>query len=50
VEQAIQFSVAAAKATVTDKEKKDTLDKLLLQGDAAIGLLVLIHSKAQHWL
>uniref|UniRef100_A0ACD5WXQ5 Uncharacterized protein n=1 Tax=Avena sativa TaxID=4498 RepID=A0ACD5WXQ5_AVESA len=32
VEQAIQFSIAAAKATITDKEKKDTLDKLLLQG------------------
>ncbi|KAK1651463.1 hypothetical protein QYE76_069268 [Lolium multiflorum] len=32
VEQAIQFSIAAAKAIVTDKEKKDTLDKLLLQG------------------
>ncbi|GJN08446.1 hypothetical protein PR202_ga26365 [Eleusine coracana subsp. coracana] len=32
VEQAIQFSVAAAKATITDKPKKDALDKLLLQG------------------
>ncbi|CAL4921791.1 unnamed protein product [Urochloa decumbens] len=32
VEQAIQFSVAAAKATITDKERKDALDKLLLQG------------------
>jgi phosphomevalonate kinase len=36
VEQAIQFSIAAAKAIVTDKEKKDTLDKLLLQGDADV--------------
>jgi phosphomevalonate kinase len=36
VEQAIQFSIAAAKATITDKEKKDTLDKLLLQGDADV--------------
>ncbi|KQK22532.1 phosphomevalonate kinase, peroxisomal [Brachypodium distachyon] len=32
VEQAIQFSIAAAKVTITDKEKKDALDKLLLQG------------------
>ncbi|CAN6313384.1 unnamed protein product [Urochloa humidicola] len=32
VEQAIQFSIAAAKATISDKEKKDALDKLLLQG------------------
>jgi phosphomevalonate kinase len=32
VEQAIQFSVAAAKATITEREKKDALDKLLLQG------------------
>ncbi|KAF0910589.1 hypothetical protein E2562_003024 [Oryza meyeriana var. granulata] len=32
VEQAVQFSVAAAKVTVTDKEGKDALDKLLLQG------------------
>lgn len=32
VEQAIQFSVAAAKATITDKEWKEALDKLLLQG------------------
>ena len=32
VEQAIQFSIAAAKATITDKESEDALDKLLLQG------------------
>jgi phosphomevalonate kinase len=32
VEQAIQFSVAAAKATIIDKERKDVVDKLLLQG------------------
>jgi phosphomevalonate kinase len=32
VEQAVQFSVAAAKVTVTDKEGKEALDKLLLQG------------------
>ncbi|KAJ1297927.1 hypothetical protein BS78_01G415800 [Paspalum vaginatum] len=32
VEQAIQFSVAAAEATLTDKERKDALYKLLLQG------------------
>jgi phosphomevalonate kinase len=32
VEQAIQFSVAAAKATITERGKKDALDKLLLQG------------------
>lgn len=32
VEQAIQFSIAAAEATLTDKEKKDALYKLLLQG------------------
>ncbi|EEC74880.1 hypothetical protein OsI_10786 [Oryza sativa Indica Group] len=32
VEQAVQFSVAAAKVTVTDKERKEALDKLLLQG------------------
>jgi phosphomevalonate kinase len=38
VEQAIQFSVAAAKATITDKEKRDALDKLLLQGcQASLG-------------
>ncbi|KAL6907554.1 hypothetical protein ACP4OV_002593 [Aristida adscensionis] len=32
VEQAIQFSVAAAKATITDTDRKDALDMLLLQG------------------
>uniref|UniRef100_A0A0E0KBD8 phosphomevalonate kinase n=1 Tax=Oryza punctata TaxID=4537 RepID=A0A0E0KBD8_ORYPU len=32
VEQAVQFSVAAAKVTVADKEGKEALDKLLLQG------------------
>ncbi|XBH85976.1 hypothetical protein VPH35_073754 [Triticum aestivum] len=32
VEQAIQFSIAAAKVSITDKEKKDALDKLLLRG------------------
>jgi phosphomevalonate kinase len=32
VEQAIQFSVAAAKSIITDKDKKDAIDKLLLQG------------------
>lgn len=32
VEQAIQFSVAAAKATITDKKRMDLVDKLLLQG------------------
>ncbi|XP_062210598.1 phosphomevalonate kinase, peroxisomal-like [Phragmites australis] len=32
VEHAIQFSVAAARVTITDKERKDALDKLLLQG------------------
>ncbi|KAL5217536.1 hypothetical protein ABZP36_018220 [Zizania latifolia] len=32
VEQAVQFSVAAAKVTITDKEGKDAPDKLPLQG------------------
>ncbi|KAF0905164.1 hypothetical protein E2562_000960 [Oryza meyeriana var. granulata] len=32
VEQAAQFSIVAAKVTVTDKEGEDALDKLLLQG------------------
>lgn len=32
VEQAVQFSVAAAHAVCVDKDKKDMLHKLLLQG------------------
>lgn len=36
MEQAVQFSVAAAKVTVTDKEGKEALDKLLLQGFAIL--------------
>ncbi|KAJ1694691.1 hypothetical protein LUZ63_011389 [Rhynchospora breviuscula] len=32
VEQAIQYCVAACKVVITEKEKKDAFDKLLLQG------------------
>lgn len=35
VEQAVQYCVAAARATF-DKDKKDSLEKLLLQGNVVL--------------